>query len=125
MSGTDPLQTHARTLYAFRTPADIAQFATGCDADLGGRSSVSLALQADPADRGVSANGGRPYARFFGEMRTDVPEALKGRLRGGYAGMRNKVCSRSFTYVFTHIHRKCFQHRPTLFGEVTDDLRYL
>jgi NADH dehydrogenase [ubiquinone] 1 alpha subcomplex assembly factor 1 len=94
MSGTDPLQTTARTLYAFRTQADVSLFATGCDADLGGRSSVALTLVEDPSDPGVQTNKGRPYARFFGEMRTDVPEALKGRLRGGYAGMRNKVSQR-------------------------------
>jgi NADH dehydrogenase [ubiquinone] 1 alpha subcomplex assembly factor 1 len=101
MSGTDPLQTRARTLYAFRTQADISLFATGCDADLGGRSTVSLALQADPSDPGVQANDGRPYARFSGEMRTDVPEAMRGRLRGGYAGMRNKVRSVSCTWTAT------------------------
>jgi NADH dehydrogenase [ubiquinone] 1 alpha subcomplex assembly factor 1 len=91
MSGTDPLQTTARTIYAFRTQADVALFATGCDADLGGRSSVALTLQSDPSDLGVQTNEGRPYARFFGEMRTDVPDAMRGRLRGGYAGMRNKA----------------------------------
>jgi NADH dehydrogenase [ubiquinone] 1 alpha subcomplex assembly factor 1 len=93
MAGTEAPARAPRTLFAFRTPADVAAFATGCDADLGGRSTAALALVADPADPGVRANDGRPYARFAGEMRTDVPQALQGRLRGGYAGMRNKVCA--------------------------------
>jgi NADH dehydrogenase [ubiquinone] 1 alpha subcomplex assembly factor 1 len=91
MSGTDPLQTQARSLYAFRTRADVSLFATGCDGDVGGRSTVSLALQDDPEDAGVRSNQGRPYLRFFGEMRTDVQDNMKGKLRGGYSGMRNKV----------------------------------
>jgi NADH dehydrogenase [ubiquinone] 1 alpha subcomplex assembly factor 1 len=100
MSGTDPLQRQARTLYAFRTPADIGLFATGCDKDMGGNSSVNLTLQTDSEDAGVKTNSGRPYARFWGEMRTDVPMNMKGRLRGGYAGMRNKVHLLCFFHSF-------------------------
>lgn len=43
------------------------------------------------------------YARFWGEMRLDVKAGLEGKLRPGYAGFRNKS-------------------RPTLFGQVYDDL---
>ncbi|KAG8683306.1 hypothetical protein FRC08_014361 [Ceratobasidium sp. 394] len=43
------------------------------------------------------------YARFWGDMRLDVKVGLEGKLRPGYAGFRNKS-------------------RPTLFGQIYDDL---
>ncbi|QRV89434.1 complex I intermediate-associated protein CIA30 [Ceratobasidium sp. AG-Ba] len=43
------------------------------------------------------------YGRFWGEMRLDVKAGLEGKLRPGYAGFRNKS-------------------RPTLFGQIYDDL---
>jgi NADH dehydrogenase [ubiquinone] 1 alpha subcomplex assembly factor 1 len=96
MSGTDAPDRAPRTLFQFRTQADVDGFATGCDADDGsGRSSVHFDLASDPAvDAGVRANGGVPYARFWGAMSTAVRPGLEKRVRGGYAGVRNKVRGR-------------------------------
>lgn len=91
MSGTDAISRKPLTLLDFKTREDVAQLAKGSDSDVGGRSTAALALEADPADAGVLANGGRPYARFWGDMRTAVSPEMQGRLRGGYAGFRNKV----------------------------------
>jgi NADH dehydrogenase [ubiquinone] 1 alpha subcomplex assembly factor 1 len=91
MSGTDALPTGPRTVLKFQTAEDMMQYATGCDSDVGGRSSVHLSLENDPGDAGVRANGGQAYARFWGDMRTSVRPGLEKRVRGGYAGFRNKV----------------------------------
>jgi len=80
-----------KELFAFRTPADLAQYVVGSDADIGGYSTAKLEL--DPVG----------HAKFWGELRTDVKPELRGKMKSGYAGFRNKK-------------------RPSLFGEVTDDL---
>ena len=89
------------TLLSFSKREDIAQFATGCDADIGGTSTVRL-----DADEDAERNAGSGSAltmRFWGEMSLAVKPQLQGRIRGGYAGFRSKP-------------------RPTLFGEMTDDV---
>ncbi|KAG8890756.1 hypothetical protein FRB98_004801 [Tulasnella sp. 332] len=86
-----------KELFGFRTPADIAQYVVGSDADIGGYSTAKLEL--DPTGHG----------KFLGELRTDVKPELRGKMKSGYAGFRSKK-------------------RPSLFGEMTDDLseyRYL
>ncbi|GAA5907795.1 hypothetical protein JCM6882_004560 [Rhodosporidiobolus microsporus] len=68
-------------LLAFRTPEDIQQYALGCDADLGGKSTVAL-------DLGPEGKG-----RFYGRLSNDLnPGRRKEGVieRGGYAGFRNK-----------------------------------
>jgi len=90
MEGVNP-NTSSRTLFSFRTAAELRQYAIGSDADLGGNSTAHLDLHPDG------------YARFWGDMRLDVKAGLEGKLRPGYAGFRNKT-------------------RPTLFGQVYDDL---
>jgi NADH dehydrogenase [ubiquinone] 1 alpha subcomplex assembly factor 1 len=83
MEGVTP-NTATRTLFSFRTPEDLRQYALGSDADLGGNSSAHLDHHPDG------------YARFWGEMRLDVKAGLEGKLRSGYAGFRNKVGLLSF-----------------------------
>ena len=68
-----------RTLFAFRTPADIAQHVIGSDTDIGGYSTAKLDLDAN--SRG----------RFSGVIRTDVKPSMQTKMRSGYAGFRNKV----------------------------------
>ncbi|KAA1467340.1 complex I intermediate-associated protein CIA30 [Dentipellis sp. KUC8613] len=101
MEGADTPSRAPITLYRFNTPQDLAEYALGCDADMGGTSTAHLELDTDPAH---NEPVGKPAtAKFWGEMRLGVRPGLEGRIRGGYAGFRNK-------------------HRPTLFGELTDDV---
>ncbi|KAG8964796.1 hypothetical protein FRC00_001143 [Tulasnella sp. 408] len=77
----DPGYSHSppKTLFAFKTQADIPQYVVGSDADIGGYSSAKLEL--DPQGHG----------RFFGEIRTEVRPQMQGKMRSGYAGFRNKM----------------------------------
>jgi len=101
----DGLQEPSRApiaLFNFNSKQDIAQFATGCDADVGGLSTVNLDLETGSAVNGATA-------RFWGDMKVGVRPEVQGRVRGGYAGFRNKP-------------------RPTLFGDMLEDVsnhRYL
>jgi hypothetical protein len=56
----------------------------GSDADIGGTSTTNWALGED----------GR--AKFSGVMRLKVRPEAEGRLRGGYAGIRARVCVSRF-----------------------------
>ncbi|RDB26387.1 Complex I intermediate-associated protein 30, mitochondrial [Hypsizygus marmoreus] len=101
MQGADEVSRAPRTLFTLNSPADVNMFATGCDADIGGTSTVHLDLEESPE---INASIGRPAtAKFWGEMRLGVKAGLEGKLRGGYAGFRNKT-------------------RPTLFGNLLDDV---
>ncbi|TFY78737.1 hypothetical protein EWM64_g5279 [Hericium alpestre] len=107
MQGAEMPSRTPITLFPFNSREDLSQFVTGCDADIGGSSTVHLDLAEDPARNkpiGKLASG-----RFWGEMRLGVRTGLEGKVRGGYAGFRNK-------------------YRPTIWGEQTDDVshhRYL
>lgn len=59
----------------------LTDFATGSDSDIGGLSTCTL-------DFDENGDG-----RFWGEMRTGVRGEFRGKVRGGYAGFRNKVCT--------------------------------
>ncbi|KIJ62751.1 hypothetical protein HYDPIDRAFT_156772 [Hydnomerulius pinastri MD-312] len=101
MEGANAPNRAPITLFNLNTQEDIKQFATGCDADIGGTSTLNLGLDASPErnkDSGSAAN-----ARFWGEMRLAVKPELQGRIRGGYAGFRSKA-------------------RNSLFGEICDDV---
>jgi len=98
MSGADEPSKTPVMLASFDKADGVREFATGCDADIGGTSSVHLDYVADPA----SPNGAG-YAKFWGEMRLGVRQGLEGKLRSGYAGFHRKP-------------------RPTLFSELTDDI---
>lgn len=87
MQGAEEPLRMPRNLFTFHSQQDIQQFATGCDADIGGTSTVRLDLD----DSRKDASGQYPTGKFWGEMRLGVRSGLEGKLRGGYAGFRNKV----------------------------------
>ncbi|KAE9408358.1 CIA30-domain-containing protein [Gymnopus androsaceus JB14] len=100
MRGADVPDSSPKTLYSFNSRDDLRMYATGCDADIGGNSTVNLDLDETSAH---NAQISKPAtARFWGNMRVDVKPQYQGRVRGGYAAFRNKP-------------------RPTLFGELLDD----
>ncbi|KAK2460924.1 hypothetical protein APHAL10511_007394 [Amanita phalloides] len=107
MQGAEEPSRLPRTIFTFNSHDDIRQFAKGCDADIGGTSTVHLDLDESPknnASIGKTASG-----VFWGDMRLGVRTDLEGKIRGGYAGFRNKA-------------------RPTLFGDLLEDVsnhRYL
>lgn len=101
MEGADPPSRAPLTLFRLNSKQDIEQFATGCDADIGGTSTVHLDFD-EHAERN-KGSGSTATGRFWGEMRLDVRPELQGRIRGGYAGFRSKP-------------------RTTLFGEIVDDV---
>jgi NADH dehydrogenase [ubiquinone] 1 alpha subcomplex assembly factor 1 len=78
-----------RLIYKVNGPADVAEIATGCDADIGGTSTVHFELDARPE---VNARLGKPATgKFWGMMRLGVKAELEGKMRSGYAGFRNRV----------------------------------
>ncbi|KAH7927957.1 complex I intermediate-associated protein CIA30 [Leucogyrophana mollusca] len=101
MEGADAPSRLPKTLYRLNSREDIQQFATGCDADIGGTSTVRLELDESPEWN--EGSGSNATARFRGEMKLAVRPELQGRIRGGYSGFRSKF-------------------RPTLFGEMMDDV---
>ncbi|KAG5653392.1 hypothetical protein H0H81_000779 [Sphagnurus paluster] len=112
MQGADAISRAPRTLFRFNSPEDVKQFATGCDGDIGGTSTVNLDLEESPD---VNASiGRRATAKFWGEMRLGVKSGLEGKLRGGYAGFRNKI-------IVVHA-LVAYKARPTLFGDLMDDV---
>jgi len=101
MEGANPPSRAPVTLFTLNSHEDLSEYATGCDSDVGGTSTAQLELDEDP-DRNKLIN--KPAtAKFWGDMRLGVRTGLEGKIRGGYAGFRNK-------------------HRPMLFGELTDDV---
>lgn len=81
MEGSNP-DTSPKTLWTFHSQQDLYQYTLGCDSDIGGTSTANLTID----DNGK--------ARFWGEMRLGVRPGLEKKVRGGYAGFRNKVYSR-------------------------------
>jgi hypothetical protein len=61
---------------------NLKDFATGSDKDIGGQTECTL---------DVDENGD---GRFWGELRREVRGEWRGKVRGGYAGFRNKVSTR-------------------------------
>lgn len=72
-------QVGTHTIWSIDGNTDLKDFATGSDADIGGLSTCTL-------DKDAEGNG-----RFWGEMRTTVQKSYEGKVRGGYAGFRNRV----------------------------------
>lgn len=97
MSGADEPSRTPITLFNFSTHEDIQQFATGCDADVGGTSTVNFALDESTASGEKVSALGRPTAKFWGDMRLGVRHGLEGHIRGGYAGFRSKARTHSST----------------------------
>lgn len=91
MKGLEAPSRSPRTLFTFNSEQDIKQIATGCDADIGGTSTVHFELNKnakDNAEIGKEATG-----VFWGDMRLGVKAGLESKVNGGYAGFRNKVRS--------------------------------
>ena len=66
----------------------------GCDADIGGNSTVHLDLDVNPQQS--SSVGKVATGVFLGEMRLDVKPGMEKMIRGGYAGFRSKtICEAS------------------------------
>jgi len=89
MRGADGPIRSPRTMFSFNTEEDIKQYATGCDADIGGLSTVHFDLNTDPSINkpiGKTATG-----LFWGDMRLKVKPGFEKKIRGGYAGFRNTV----------------------------------
>ncbi|KAF9561963.1 complex I intermediate-associated protein CIA30 [Agrocybe pediades] len=87
MRGVEGPVRSPRTMFSFNTPEDIKQYATGCDADIGGLSTVHLDLNTDPE---VNRPIGKPASGiFWGDMRLKVKPGFEKKIRGGYAGFRN------------------------------------
>lgn len=100
MEGADEPSRVSKTLFTFNTPENVEQFATGCDSDIGGTSTVHFTLDestARTAEKSISEPlVTRPTAKFWGDMRLGVRAGLQERVRGGYAGFRSKArCSHS------------------------------
>lgn len=89
MQGADDPSRLPRTLFTFNSLEDIRQFATGCDADIGGTSTVHLDFDESPTNN--ASIGKKATGVFWGDMRLGVKAGLEGTVRGGYAGFRNKV----------------------------------
>lgn len=68
-------------IYAI-TQQNLKDFATGSDKDIGGQTECTL----DVDEHGDG--------RFWGELRREVRGEWRGKVRGGYAGFRNKVSTR-------------------------------
>ena len=116
MKGADSPIATARTLYSFNTPADVKQFATGCDGDIGGLSTVQFDLDERPEINksiGKAATG-----MFWGDMRTQVKPGMEKKIRGGYAGFRNKVWvfAKSFAAFVLMVVRNIFRRGLRFLG---------
>ncbi|CCM02288.1 uncharacterized protein FIBRA_04376 [Fibroporia radiculosa] len=84
MQGADePLRT-PKTLFTFNSHEDIHQFATGCDADIGGTSTVHFQLDqssvAPTLNEQKSAEARRPTAKFWGQMSLGPRTTLFGEM---------------------------------------------
>ncbi|KAF9648926.1 complex I intermediate-associated protein CIA30 [Thelephora ganbajun] len=102
MEGANEPDRRPIPLFTFNSNEDLSQFAKGCDADIGGTSTVNLTLEQSPST-------GKPFAKFWGNMRLAVHPQVQGVVRGGYAGFRSNP-------------------RTTLFGDIMEDVshhRYL
>ncbi|KAJ6631038.1 complex I intermediate-associated protein CIA30 [Mycena sp. CBHHK59/15] len=89
MEGAELPNRRPRTLFSFNTPTDVSEAVVGCDADIGGLSTVNFDLDTTSESESV----GRPTAKFWGHMRLDVRPELVGRINSGYAGFKTRARS--------------------------------
>lgn len=122
MEGADIPSRAPRTLFSLNSTEEISRFATGCDSDNGGMSTVNFGL-----DKSSESNPiiGKPTAKFWGQMNLAVKPGSK-LTKGGYAALKSKV---RIIFETTSV-RKLMksQDRPTLFGHDLENLelhRYL
>ena len=102
MEGADTPSRAPKTLFTFNSKEDVDDFATGCDADIGGTSSVHFTINENPSHEGTlaplvgSSYTARPTGKFWGDMRLAVRPDLRDQIRGGYAGFRSKARRRIY-----------------------------
>ncbi|EJU04763.1 CIA30-domain-containing protein [Dacryopinax primogenitus] len=85
-------------MFTIHSQEDLEQFATGCDADIGGYSTCHLEL--DSESRG----------RFYGNMNTSVHPSLAGKMNSGYAAFRSKKRTSLFGEMFFDVGRLKYLH---------------
>jgi NADH dehydrogenase [ubiquinone] 1 alpha subcomplex assembly factor 1 len=93
MQGAEQPSRAPLALFALNTPEAIKEYAYGCDADVGGTSTVHFDFDDDPAHMPPvgKGKGKLGVARFHGHMSLAVRPGYEQTIRGGYAGFRNKV----------------------------------
>ena len=96
MKGAEGPARAPKTLYTFNSSEDIQQFATGCDGDIGGLSTVNLDLDTRPEV--TEPIGKQATGLFWGDMRLQVKPGFESKIRGGYAGFRNKVRYQAYPF---------------------------
>jgi NADH dehydrogenase [ubiquinone] 1 alpha subcomplex assembly factor 1 len=68
----------------------------------------------------VNISLGKPgSAMFWGDMRLQLKPGMEGKVRGGWAGFRNKVPPEFYAQLPTLLMVE--QPRPTIFGNMTED----
>jgi NADH dehydrogenase [ubiquinone] 1 alpha subcomplex assembly factor 1 len=87
MEGAELPNRGPRLLYSFNTPTETSEVVLGCDADIGGFSTVNFTLDTESESERI----GRPTAKFHGNLRLDVRPELVGRINAGYAGFKTEV----------------------------------
>jgi len=110
MQGAEQPTRAPLTLFALNTPEAIKGYAFGCDADVGGTSTVHFDFDDDPtrappppspspspSSPSVGPHSKRGAARFHGHMHLAVRPGYEERVRGGYAGFRNQVRAVRYT----------------------------
>lgn len=105
MKGSAPPDRSPLTLLTFNSQEDIDGFSLGSDVDVGGYSTIHLDFvpgdAKDPTEKGKG--------RYWGDMRLDLRPELRGRMRSGYSGIRNKVfdlCTILLSYFLIYHFRK-------------------
>ncbi|KAJ7510397.1 complex I intermediate-associated protein 30-domain-containing protein [Mycena galericulata] len=101
MEGAELPNRGPRMLFSFNTPQETSEVVIGCDADIGGLSTVNFNLDTTSESERI----GRPTAKFHGRMRLDVRPEMVGRINSGYAGFKTPL-------------------RSTLFGKITDNVYF-
>jgi NADH dehydrogenase [ubiquinone] 1 alpha subcomplex assembly factor 1 len=91
-----PVRT-PRTIFTFNSPETVNQFATGCDGDSGGLSTVHFDYDTRPEVNLPLRQSGS--GMFWGDMQLRVKPGMEGKVRGGWAGFRNKVVLSSAVHV--------------------------
>ena len=85
MEGAEEPPRAPKRLFTFNSREDVRQFDTGCDADVGGLSTVHFDLNEStpkppnpktPSSHHVTVD--RPTGKFWGEMRLAVRHGLEG-----------------------------------------------
>lgn len=99
MKGADDPIRAPKVLFTFNSTDDIQLYATGCDGDTGGRSTVHIDLDVNPDHNAII--GKAATGVFWGDMRLDVKPGMEGKILPGWAGFRNKVRMVSCEWVRT------------------------